>query len=129
MYNKFTYRLLILKERNKMKPKYILSFILFVFTVLLILAFVFPKEGLKITDDITVHFPTIDELFNLKKNKVVDITEIISKNQVPENDINNKFKSVALADSSVVYYEAKEIVNPKEVSRKLEFPKGDRSVF
>ena len=112
-----------------MKPKYILSFLLFVFSVLLLLSFIFPKEGIKITDSFTIQFPTIDELLNIEETEVVDISEIIKKNQVPENNTKSNLKSVKLSDSSTVFYENKELVNPNQVSRKLEFPSNNKLVL
>lgn len=113
-----------------MKPLNILIFILFVFSAMVVLSFVIPKEGLKITEDWTLHFPSIDEILVPNHNNYVDISDIISKNQVPDTteDEANKLKSVYLKDSSVVYYQLLDI-KPGEVTRKLEFPGNDKTVL
>ena len=112
-----------------MKPKYILSFLLFVFTILLLFSVLFPKDGIKITDGFVLHFPTLTEIFEDREGEVVDITEIVENNQVPENNTKNNLKTVVLSDSTSVLYESKEIVNSNEVSRKLEFPQGNKNVL
>ncbi len=114
-----------------MKPTKIVFFILLILGGLLSLAFFFPKEGIRITDDLVLHFPTIDELMEDSNKKVVDITEIIKNNQVPEDSIDveqEERTSVVMKDSSIIYYEPVEI-NPKDVTRKLEFPDNNKKVL
>ncbi len=113
-----------------MKPFNILIFILFVFSGMLVLSFVIPKEGLKLTDNWILHFPSVDEILEPDHNKYVDISDIISKNQVLDTieDDANKLKSAYLKDSSVVYYQPLDI-KPGEVTRKLEFPGNNKKVL
>jgi len=112
------------------KPTKIVFFILLILGGLLSLAFFFPKEGIKITDDWVLHFPTIDELLETSKDKIVDITEIIEKNQIPEDslDAEEDLSSAVMSDSSIVYYQPVEI-NPEEVTRKLEYPNNNKEVL
>jgi hypothetical protein len=114
------------------KPTKIVLFILIILGGMLSLAFFFPKEGIKITDDWVLHFPTIDELLDNSEKKVVDITEIIQKNQVPEDsldtDTEQDLASALMDDSTIIYYDPVEI-NPDEVTRKLEYPANNIEVL
>lgn len=113
------------------KPTKIVLFIVLILGGLLSLAFFFPKEGIQITDDWVLHFPTIDELMENPDDKVVDISEIIAKNQVSEDSIDDEeetLTAVVLEDSSVIYYSPIEI-NPEEVTRKLEFPDNKKDIL
>ena len=114
-----------------MKPSKILLFVLLILGCLLSIAFFFPKEGIKITDDLVLYFPTIDELMEDPNNSVVDISDIIAKYQVKEEsllDENIGMSSAMMDDSSIIYYEPKTI-NANEVNQKLEFPANDKSVL
>lgn len=116
-----------------MKPTKIALFIVIVLGGLLSLAFFFPKEGVKITDDFTLQFPTIDELLSDSESEVVDITEIIENNQVQEEseeeiDSTDVFSSGTLDDSTVIYYKPVTI-NPEDVTRKIEYPTDNRKVL
>ncbi len=114
----------------KMKPLNILVFILFVFCGMMILSFVIPREGIKITEEWVLHFPSIDEILESNQNNYVDISEIIANNQVPDtiDDQSSKLKSKYLKDSSIVYYQPLDI-KPGEVTRKLEFPGNNKKVL
>lgn len=114
-----------------MKPTKIVLFIVLILGGLLSMAFFFPKEGIQITDDWVLHFPTIDELMENPDDNVVDISEIIANNQVSEDSLDEEeesLKAVVLEDSSVIYYSPVEI-NPEEVTRKLEFPDNKKDIL
>ena len=113
-----------------MKPAKIVLFIALILGGLLSLAFFFPKEGIRITDDWVLHFPTIDEFMGDSETKVVDITEIIEKNQVPEDsvEVENEEMASGMIDSAIIYYEPVPI-NPDDVTRKLEFPANNSEVL
>ncbi|RLD75137.1 MAG: hypothetical protein DRJ10_15825, partial [Bacteroidetes bacterium] len=113
-----------------MKPLYILIFILLVFGGMTLLSYVIPEDGYEITEGVVIHFPTIDEILNPKENKYVDISEIISENQVPDT-LDNDTDGLATAflkDSSVVYYQPLDI-KPGDVTQKLEFPGRNKKVL
>jgi lysophospholipase L1-like esterase len=113
------------------KPTKIALFIVLILGGLLSLAFFFPKEGIKIGEDFVLHFPTIDELLESSEKNVVDISEIIEKNQVPEDSLDTEeqnLTAVVMEDSSIIYYEPVEI-NPNDVTRKLEFPDKKRNIL
>lgn len=116
-----------------MKPTKIALFIVIILGGLLSLAFFFPKDGVKITDDFTLQFPTIDELFSDSDTDVVDIKEIIEKNQVQEEneediDSIDVFSSGTMDDSTVIYYKPVTI-NPELVTRKIEYPTDNPKVL
>ncbi|MFN8257322.1 MAG: hypothetical protein U0W24_16630 [Bacteroidales bacterium] len=114
-----------------MKPTKILLFVLLILSGLLCISFLFPKEGIKITDSWVLYFPTIDDLMEEEDEKVVDITEIITKNQIKDesgSDDRKQMVQITLSDSSIIYYEPKK-VDISQVSRKIEFPENDKSVI
>jgi len=114
-----------------MKPSKILFFVLLILGSLLTVSFFFPKDGIKISDDLVLYFPTFDELMEGNNKNVVDISEIIAKNQVKEEFLvgdENELAKAKKADSTIVYYEPISI-NPNEVSRKLEFSGTDKSAL
>lgn len=105
-----------------MKPFNILIFMLSVFFGMLILSLLIPENGLKI-GSWTVYFPSFEDTFMSNEDKYVDISEIISKNQVPDTLSEPKEKDVQkafLKDSSIVYYQALNI-KPGQVKQKIEY--------
>ncbi len=117
-------------KKTVMKPSKILLFILLIMGSLLCIAFFFPKDGIRISDDLVLYFPTIEELMEESDNGIVDISEIIAKNQVKEEGQDERKTSAryVMNDSSIVYYEPLKI-NTGEVSRKIEFPGNDKTVL
>jgi hypothetical protein len=114
-----------------MKPKNVVFFILLILCGLLTVSFLFPKKGIELTEKWVLHFPTFDELFGNDDSKIVDISDIVKQNQVPEDSLDLWKQDMAqgkINDSVIVYYDPKPI-NPNEISRKLEFPNGDKRVL
>jgi len=117
-----------------MKPFHILIFMLSVFLGMFILSLIIPKDGVKVTEDWTVYFPTLEETFSSQEDKYVDITEIVEKNQVPdtlleqnqESDVN--LEKGYLKDSSIVYYQPLNI-KPGEVRQKIEYGKNGKKAL
>ncbi len=125
-----------------MKPIQIVYFILLVLGGLLFISSVFPKDGIKITDDFSVQFPTISELLEDSVQNRVDISEIVAQNtddEFTEEELVEKDPLVQdtvikedenlvtgiLSDSTVIKYKPVAI-NPKDVTCKLEFPKNNK---
>lgn len=103
-----------------------------VFGGMLILSLLIPKDGLKISESWTLHFPSLEETFMPQEDKYVDITEIIAKNQVPDT-LDKKGRSALekayLKDSSVIYYQPLNI-QPGQVRQKLQYAKnGETALF
>lgn len=113
-----------------MRPLNILIFILFVFSGMLILSFVIPKDGFALTNTWTVYFPSVDEILEPSDKKYADISDIIAENQVLDTlgDESGTLETAYLKDSTIVYYQPLDI-KPGEVTRKIEFPKRDKSVL
>ncbi len=114
-----------------MKPFNILIFMLSVFFGMLILSLLIPKDGLKITNSWTVHFPSLEETFMPQKDKYVDITEIIAKNQVPDTldkNVDEPLEKAFLKDSSIVYYQPLNI-KPGQVRQKIEYGKNGKAAL
>lgn len=122
-----------------MKPIQIVYFILFILGGLLLISYVFPENGIKVTKDFTIEFPTLNELLADSVKQNVDISEIIAQNKVTENETeetkdtivlpkDKNLKTGFLKDSTVVYYKPVKI-NPKDVTCKLEFPKNNKAVI
>lgn len=64
-----------------MKPYKSLLFLISIFLVLLILAFVFPKQGIQIGNNLLLQFPDITSLFTTEESKYADITDILKYHQ------------------------------------------------
>ena len=64
-----------------MRPYKTLLFLISIFLVLTLLSFVFPKEGIKIGNNILLQFPDIESLFTPEESKYADITEILAYHQ------------------------------------------------
>ncbi len=114
-----------------MKPFNILIFMLSVFGGMLILSLLIPKDGLKVSERWTLHFPSLEETFMPQEDKYVDITEIIAKNQVPDTldkDEKKHLEKAYFKDSSIVYYQPLNI-KPGQVRQKLEYGKNGKAAL
>ena len=112
-----------------MKPSKILLIILSVFAVLLIIMLIFPKEGIKITDNFTIQFTTFKEF--ISKKEKVDISDIIDENAVDDDTIVFEEATLldsAMIDSVVIYFEAVPI-QVDSVSQYIEFPANNKNVL
>lgn len=76
-----------------MRPGNVLLFLISVLTILFFVSLFFPKDGIKINDEVTLHFLTTDELFAIDTFEYADISGIISQS----NAIND---SVLMAELS-----------------------------
>ncbi len=128
-----------------MRPIQIVYFILLVLGGLLLISFVFPKDGIKITKNFSVQFPTLNELLEDSVQNKVDISEIVAQNTVEEftkeedaeanlelqDTIKKEDENLVtgiLSDSTVVKYKPVAI-NPQNVTCKLEFPHNNKAVL
>jgi lysophospholipase L1-like esterase len=118
----------------KMNPGRILLFVVSVLLVLLLISIVFPSEGIKLTDNLTLRFISFKDIIGPKDQSKVDISGIIDKTDIDDDEIEesafvtngkNKFDSV-LVDSQYVYYEPIP-VKIDSVVRYIEFPNDTRS--
>lgn len=104
------------------------------------ISYVFPQNGIKITNSFTLQFPTIDEFLADSAYKKVDISEIVANNTVDEpkklepdvvDTVKKELAKVAAddtKDSVAIKYKPLEI-NIENVTCKLEFPKNDKTLL
>ncbi len=109
-----------------MTPKKILLFFIGVLAGLFLLMLIFPKNGIKITDDFTLQFVTINEFFNPVKN--TDISDILANNEVVNEDTIVEFVEPDIYDTA--YIDSVAIVyKPVQISidstlQPIEFPEN-----
>jgi lysophospholipase L1-like esterase len=102
-----------------MKPKQILIFILSVIAMLASIMFVFPKEGIKLSDNLVLYFPDFKEMFS-KTNPSVDIDSIIN-NQINIDSLENLMEE----DSTTVL----DIEALKKLITPIEYPNNDSTLL
>jgi lysophospholipase L1-like esterase len=113
-----------------MKPPRILVFILSVFLLLLVISFLFPEEGLRISKNHRLHFLTVNELLTGDTVQYADISGIISQSTVINEDTLVFADPVIPAQVSTF----SDTVRANEDSLKLhvhriEYPGGDSTVL
>lgn len=118
-----------------MSPRKILTFTIAVFLILAILSFIFPSEGIKISDNYTINFIPFDEIINKQETHVKDISKILESTDIQEdtNEVSFEEKNIndfdsAIVDSQYVYYEPLQL-KIDSVIRFLEFPNGKKTVL
>lgn len=114
-----------------MKPRQIVFFALSVLSVLLIIMIVFPKDGIKINNELKLEFITLGEFFSNDKQDSVDISEIIETNVIEEDTLDFKEEELldsAYIDSVLIYYKPVPI-QIDSVQQYIEFPAGDRKIL
>lgn len=70
-----------------MKPKQIFLFLIIVLFTLFILGFIFPKDGIKITDNLKIKFFRSADLFTESKTSYADISGIIKEKYISEDSL------------------------------------------
>lgn len=124
-----------------MKPSQVLLFILTIFFVLSGISFIFPEEGIKISDEFVLDFVNFDEFINPEKQETVDISIILENTTIEENEADTvAFEEVAKPKLDSVIVDTVKI-NPKQIYYKplplkidsvvrfLEFPYNDKSIL
>ena len=112
-----------------MRPSGILAFIFSVLAILFLVSIVFPKEGIRINEHITLKFITLEEILSPDSVHYADISEILSR-------------SVAISDSAYLAMlettpeeaEVRDTMRANEDSLKLlihpiEYPEGDSTLL
>lgn len=114
-----------------MKPYHTLLYLVAVFAVLVLLAWIFPKDGIQLTDEVSLKFTTVKDIFSPEEVEKVDISEIVEVNEVPDEEEFEPPAVVvdsAVVEGEVVYY--KPVAIPVDtVMQALEFPGNDRSML
>ncbi len=103
-------------------PIKVLFYLLSVFAILFIISFFMPEQGLKINNEITLRFPSINKLLSPKKVEYADITNIIKQNKIVED-------TVAISSKTKVDTLRVEADSLKQITHKIEFPGYDKSVL
>ncbi len=117
-----------------MKVKHTLIFILSIMAVLAILVLVFPKDGIRITDDFVLYFPTVEDFFPASKSDTVQTVNLDSLlvNQVDIDEMLPEYKeqpdptSDKMISDNAANYNLDEI---KSSITPIEFPEGDHTVL
>ncbi len=123
-----------------MKPFKTLLFILGVFGVLIVISLVIPKDGIKINDEITLHFPAFDDVFNPEDVAYADISGILEGTKGLSYDTlydDNEFLTDSIIQEQIK--ESKDSIisdtlranadSLKQIIRSISYPGGDRSVI
>lgn len=103
-------------------PIKVLFYLLSVFAILFIISFFVPEQGLKINNEITLRFPSINKLLSPKKVEYADITNIIKQNKIIED-------TVAISSKTKIDTLRVEADSLKQITHKIEFPGYDKSVL
>jgi len=104
-----------------MGVKHVLIFVVAVLLLLLGVSIIFPKNGIKINSNLTLYFPTLDELLTVD-NEYADINDILLKNIDIDSLLLSRLKDT---DDSL-------ILNPDELKRtiqQLEYGKDGQDVL
>lgn len=94
-----------------MKTKHVFFFIIGVIAILGVIMLVFPKDGIKINDQLVLYFPSFEDMFLSDKSSKID-TDSIVKNQINIDELVIEGDSMSQVDIEAL----KKMVTP------LEFP-------
>ena len=88
------------------KPFHTLSFIILTFLMLGIITLVFPENGIRVNDKLSINFPTFKKLFLEKKETKTDISNIIALADAEDKEGDNgtdssTVKEIELKDSTI----------------------------
>lgn len=109
------------KESSEIAPHQVLLFLLAIFIVMLGVMFVFPKDGIKVNEDITLRFSNLNDFFEEDTGKV-DMKEILA-----EIDELGIIDTIIPPIGEEVLPPEPEIVDNQV--KKIQYPEGDRSIL
>lgn len=113
-----------------MKPYQILIFFISAVIALFSLSLVFPKDGIKLSDTISLKFFRFDELLESDSLGYADISGIIRNSGIEEeSNIDTLAILEALADLMPVDTVRADPDSLRKITHLIEFPGGDRSKF
>ncbi len=118
-------------KSKEIKPREILIVLLFIYAVLAGLMFVFPKEGVSVTEDLKFQFVNSEEFFNHEKVEQADISGILAQSEVFKKEEHHKGEAPledAEEGKSAEDKTAKQDTI-KPVLFKLQFPENNPSVL
>lgn len=104
------------KETNPqlVKPFHVMGFTLAVLAMLLGLMAIYPPDGIKITDNVVLHFPTLGEFLAGDTVEKVDMQQIIAELQAPP-------------DTAATTVKVDTVVKP--LVKKIQYPDGDKTIL
>jgi len=111
------------------QPPRILAFVFSVLAILFLVSIFFPEKGIRINEDITLHFITLDEILSSDSVQYADISAIISGSQA----INDS-AYLAMLESPASGKVPGDTVRANEDSLKvlihpIEYPEGDSTLL
>lgn len=111
----------------KIRPQITVLFLLSVLTILLIIAVVFPKNGIRLIGDLRLQFTSPKEIFTTNKVEYADISDIIDNNALLTDSILEKI-SQQQEDNSWDTIRANADSLRRSVCR-LQFPKNNKKIL
>jgi|WetSurMetagenome_2_1015567.scaffolds.fasta_scaffold39590_2 hypothetical protein len=105
-----------------MKPAGVLLFLLSVFGMLAVIAFLFPTEGISITHDLKLQFFTKDDLLNGNKIHYADIHKILDQQELLNDSI-----ITAIAEGRIIRKIDADSLN-NSITR-IEYPQNDSTLL
>jgi len=109
------------KTRSEVQPWQVLVFVLLVFGILVGVMAIFPKKGIRLTQETTLRFPTLAE-FLAEDTDQVDMKAILA-----EIDALGKVDSIS-ETIPMIGEEVSPVIANNE-GKKIQYPEGDRSVL
>lgn len=111
-----------------MKPGRILFFLLSVLVILLVVSAVFPENGIRISEDLSLKFIRLDEIFREDTLEYADISDIID-NADPDPEISDhdtlNAPPIALQFDTV----RANADSLRQITHLIEFPTGSRQIY
>ncbi|MFC2112379.1 hypothetical protein ACFLTA_03850 [Bacteroidota bacterium] len=112
-----------------MRPPRILAFVFSVLAILFLVSVFFPKDGIRINDQITLHFISLDEILGTDSVQYADISAILSSSQA----INDS-AYLAMLETPSEELEILDTIRANEDSLKvlicpIEYPEGDSTLL
>jgi lysophospholipase L1-like esterase len=110
-----------------LKPQITLLFLFTILTILLLIALIFPEEGIALGKSFKLQFAAPQEIFNPRFEQYADITEIIKGNTVPDDSLpENTSPTAELEVPDTLRANADSL---KQSVRSFEFPDNNHSVL
>ncbi len=109
-----------------MKPVQIFVFTWVLFIILGFIGIIYPKDGIKINDDLSLDFPSIHSLFELDTTAKVDFTSILVEDFDIDSIDQNTLKKQKKADSAVTAHIRDSI---RRWQLQIHYPENDKSIL
>jgi lysophospholipase L1-like esterase len=114
-------------ERLGVKPYHLLAFMASILGVLGVLMLVFPKDGIRVTDEFTLHFPTWGEFFAPDTTKTPDLESILAELEGDSSDVMGD--PAAMQGQPGQEVEVAEVNVSGRSNKKIQYPDGNLSIL